>query len=217
MTSEMRQIVIVGIGGFGREVADVVDAINERNGSPVFDLVGMLDDSPRPLDRERIESRGISYLGTVDAFLATPQTLEYVIGIASPRARETIDAKFTGAGLDAAVLVHPETTFGSMIDLGPGSIICAGVRMTTNIRLGRHVHVNINATVGHDSVLEDFTTFNPLASVSGECLIERGASMGVGSSVLQGLSLGRGSFVGAGAVVTRSVPEGLVVKGVPAR
>lgn len=217
MKADMRSIVIVGIGGFGREVVDVIDAINDGQGGPTFDLVGMLDDSPRAEDLARIKERGIDFMGAVDDFVKTAPAVEYVIGIANPRAREAIDAKFTKAGSSAAVLVHPDTTLGSMIDLGPGSIICAGVRMTTNIRLGRHVHVNINTTVGHDSHLGDYTTFNPVVSVSGDCTIEPGASMGVGSAVLQGLTVGRGSFVGAGALVTRSVAENVVVKGVPAR
>ena len=97
-----------------------------------------------------------------------------------------------------------------------GVVVCGGgAHVSTNVRLGRHVHVNPNATIGHDSILESFVSVNPAAIISGDVHVRSRTLIGAGAIVLQGLSIGAGTTVGAGAVVTRTVPDGVVVKGVP--
>jgi acetyltransferase-like isoleucine patch superfamily enzyme len=91
------------------------------------------------------------------------------------------------------------------------------VRLTTNVSLGRHVHVNQGVTIGHDTVVGDYATLNPAAALSGNCVIEDEVLVGAQSCVLQGLTVGHGAVVGAAACVVRDVPAGLTVKGVPAR
>ncbi|WP_416954718.1 hypothetical protein ACNKF0_20970 [Nocardioides sp. T5] len=108
-------------------------------------------------------------------------------------------------------------THGFDVEVGPGSILCAGVRLTTHIRIGRHVHLNLNATVGHDTTIGDYVSANPLASISGDCVIEDEVLIGVAGVVLNGLRIGRASVVGGSACVVKDVPPGVVVKGIPAK
>ena len=125
--------------------------------------------------------------------------------------------KCDAAGLDAATLVHPSVTRGSRVTVGAGTVLCAGVRLTTNIAIGRHVHVNLNATIGHDSVIEDYVSLNPLASISGDCVLETGVLVGVAGVVLNGLRIGRDAVVGGAACAVKDVDAGTTVVGVPAR
>jgi sugar O-acyltransferase (sialic acid O-acetyltransferase NeuD family) len=149
--------------------------------------------------------------------LAPDDPAMFSVGIGSPRVRALIASKFEAAGATAATLIHPSATFGFGVTIGAGTVICAGVRMTTNISIGRHAHLNLNVTVGHDTRLGDFVSVNPLASISGDCVLESGVLVGAAGVILNGLTVGADSTVGGSACVVKHVPPGVTVKGVPAR
>jgi len=207
----MAPIVILGAGGFGREVLDVIEAINlvERKWS----FAGFLDDGDP--DEELLAQRKAKHLGPIDVLANLD--VEYVIGIGSSEARARIDSVIAATGLNAAILVHPSATVGSEDVIGAGTIVCAHASITTHVTMGRHVQVNPGCTIGHDAVLEDFVTVLPGAAISGNVVLRKGATVGARAVVLQGLEIGEGATLGAGAVVTESVRNGSTVVGVPAR
>jgi sugar O-acyltransferase (sialic acid O-acetyltransferase NeuD family) len=207
-------IVIVGCGGFGREVHDVIDAINAVR--PTWDLLGYVDDAPTDENRRLVERRGSTIIGGL-THLQDMTDGHVVIGIGNGATRRSLDERLRAWGWKGAVLVHPSATVGGDVRLGEGTVICAGARLTTNITLGRHVHVNLNSTVGHDSVLRDYVTVNPIVAISGGVEIGSESMLGTHSAVLQNLSIGTGSIVGAGSCVVKNVPDKTTVKGVPAR
>jgi sugar O-acyltransferase (sialic acid O-acetyltransferase NeuD family) len=208
-------IVIVGCGGFGREVHDIIDAINAQQ--PTWRLLGYLDDAPSQANVELIEKRGAELLGGFAWLEEHAAHTTYVVGIGTGQVRKLMDERATSAGADAATLLHPSATVGHGVVIEPGSIICAGARLTTNIHVGRHVHVNLNATIGHDTTLHSYVTVNPIVAISGWVEVAQEATLGTHSAILQHLTVGRGAMVGAGACVVKSVPSDTVVKGVPAR
>jgi hypothetical protein len=211
-----RPLVVIGAGGFGREALDVVEAVNRASESPVFLVLGVLDDAPNQSNIERLACRGVTYLGAVDAWLADGNEAAIALGVGSPTIRERLHGRLSARGVEFATVVHPSATCGSSVLLGSGSILCAGAQVSTNVDLGRHVHVNPNATVGHDAIIGDFVSINPGAIVSGDCRIERGTLVGAGAVVLQGRTVGQQSVVGAAACVVEDVAGGVTVVGVPA-
>jgi sugar O-acyltransferase (sialic acid O-acetyltransferase NeuD family) len=208
--SPRKSLVIVGAGGFGREVLDIVEAIVAPN---AYRFIGFVDDGE--VHTELLARRGATCLGKTEALIGLGAV--YVIGIGSGSARQRIDEMMTGAGCQPARLVHPAATLGSEVRLGEGVILAAGSRATTNISLGRHVQLHVNSTVGHDSQLSDYVSVYPGATISGNVMLGQGVTIGTGANVLPGLTVGAGAYVGAGAVVTRDVEPFTTVAGVPAR
>ena len=214
--SERVRLVVVGASGFGRESLDVVEAMVAAD--EPLELVGVVDDGPAPRNLERLSARGVRYLGTIDDWLGAPSLASrYVLGIGEPATRRRLVARLDAAGVRPLSVVHPSATFGARSHVGEGTVVCAGAAVSTNVRFGRHVHVNPNATIGHDAVLEDFVSVNPSAVVSGEVRVGAGTLVGANATILQSLSVGEDAVVGAGAVVTRDSPDGVVAVGVPAR
>jgi sugar O-acyltransferase (sialic acid O-acetyltransferase NeuD family) len=201
----------VGAGGHGREMLDVVEAINRV--SPRYSFLGFLDDNVQSSDL--VARRNAAVIGNVKQLKAIDA--DYVIGIGLPALRRRIDEYATSVGRTAAVLVHPSATLASELRLGPGTVIAAGAHLTTNIRLGRHVHLNIKSSLSHDCVVGDYVTLNPSATISGNVSLEDEVTVGAGAVVIQGLSVGCSSFVGAGAVVIDDLPPNVKAVGVPAR
>lgn len=204
-------VAIVGAGGFGRECLDIILDLNA--GGAKLDVVGFVDDDGG--DEVLLERRGVRCLGDI---ASTPHhSPRYVIAIGAGATRRWIDETLTEAGLVAVSLIHPQATLGSDCQVGGGTILNAGARATTNIRLGRHVQIHANATVGHDAILGDYVSVYPGATISGSAELGDEATIGTGANVLPGVCVGEGTIVGAGAVVNRDVDPGSVVAGVPAR
>jgi sugar O-acyltransferase (sialic acid O-acetyltransferase NeuD family) len=140
-----------------------------------------------------------------------------VIAVANPDARRRIDAFADALDRRAPVLVHPSATLGSLVTLGPATVVCAHASLTTNISAGRHGPIDLNVTIGHDVVLDDYVTVMPGSNVSGDVHIEGGVTLGTNSSVIQGCRVGAGATVGAGEAVIRDIEPGFTAVGVPAR
>jgi sugar O-acyltransferase (sialic acid O-acetyltransferase NeuD family) len=200
------RVVIVGAGGHGREVFDVVEACGGA------EVVGFVDDGTP--DASLVEALGHRLLGTTAA-LDDLTDVAVLIGIGDPRIRAEVASRLHAP--PAPAMVHPLASMGSGCSIGPGSVVAAGARLTTNISLGQHCYVGPNATIGHDTRLRDFATLYPGAVVSGSVTVGRAATVGAAASVKQGIHIGAQSRVGMGAAATHDVPEASTVVGVPAR
>ncbi len=207
-------LVIVGGGGHGREVLDVIEAVVAGVAATGLRVLGVLDDG-HP-DLLRLAARGLRVLGGVD-HLATLEEVGFGLGIGSATARRALGERLAPLGRPSPALRHPAATVGSLVVRDAGSVLAAGARLTTNVVVGAHAYVGPNATVGHDCLLAPYATLYPGAVVSGNVTVGEAATVGAGATVRQGVHLGDGCFVGAGAVVLDDVEPGTTVVGVPAR
>lgn len=213
----MIDLIVIGAGGLGREVLDVIEAINAAGTTPIYNVLGVVDDNPSELSLSRLKARSYTYLGTSEEWLAQENSAQFVIGVGTPSIRRLMAEKFEAHGLTSPILVHPKAVIGSVPQIASGTIVCAGVHITTNVRIGKHVLLNLLATVGHDSEVGDYGVINPTANISGDVVIGTGVLVGTGAQVLQGITIGEQATIGASACVTKAVPDDVVAVGIPAK
>ena len=206
----LQPLVVIGAGGHGREALEIVRAINAA--TPTFTVLGVLDDDASA--ESTLARIGIALLGPPE-LLADIDAM-YVIGVGDSAARKRIADRVHDCDNQPATLVHPHASVGDDVELGPGTIINAGSRVTTYTSFGRHVHLNTNANIAHDSRLEDFVTISPGVSLAGTVHLHEGVTLFTNATVIPGRTIGAWTTVGAGAVVTRDLPPGVTAVGVPA-
>lgn len=206
-----RKLLIIGAGGSGREVAwlarDVLGAEVDLifGVEPEWIIAPTIDDVP-VVSFDNLSHRDATH---------------YVIAIGDIPTRRRLAAVCDSLGLHPITLIHPGVVHSSRVEVGPGSIVCAGAIITTNIRIGCHVHINIGCTLSHDVSIGDFSTLSPGVRLSGHVHVADGVFIGTGANTINGtiacpLEIGSGATVAAGACVTRPVPPGAMVAGIPA-
>lgn len=212
-----RHIAIYGAGGFGREVAWLVQSCNDSSRAP-YEVVCFIDDN------EAMQGQALNGIPVLSFALAHARfpNMRVVSGIGSPRVRQRLMEKVAAAGVGFETIVHPRVERSEWIDIGAGTVICAGSILTTNIVLGQHVQINLDCTIGHDVIMDDYATLAPGVHVSGRVHLGKRVYVGTGAVIINGtedapLVIADDAVVGAGACVTKSVPPGVTVVGVPAR
>jgi sugar O-acyltransferase (sialic acid O-acetyltransferase NeuD family) len=205
------RIGIYGAGGFAREVAWLVSNLSE-----FYEVVCFISDDAQ----DSTELHGLPVY-SFEQFTHLFQRTLVSIAIGNPATREKIAARCASAGFQFATLQDPTVYRSAQVEIGAGSIICAHSILTVDIRLGRQVHINLDCTVGHDVVMDDFVTLAPGVHVSGNVHIGRGAYIGTGANIINGTSdkplvIGEGAVIGAGACITKNCEPRCLYAGVPA-
>ena len=214
------KLFIYGAGGFGREIAWLVAELNRQNptgGDDAIDLLGFIDDHPAGLPVDGLRVFDLS--SAAEQFPAA----SVFVAVGSSSLREELVGRSTEAGLTfAPPLVAPSVRMSPTSRIGTGSCLCEGSIVTVDVTIGAHVQVNLDCTLGHDAILDDYVTLAPGVHVSGWVHVRRGAYIGTGANIINGtaeepLVIGEGAVVGAGACVIADVVPRSTVVGVPAK
>ena len=209
----MKDLIIIGVGGVGREAALIAEEINEQ--TQEWNILGFVDDN------ESVQNtyiNGYPVLGKSQYLQNYKEEVYVFCGISNYKVKKKIISKLKeNQNIKFATLIHPSVKLNRHIKIGEGCIIYQNVIMTVNIEIGDHVIISPKCGIGHDSKIHDYVTLLWNVNVSGNVDIKEGATMGSGSTVIQGLTIGKGSFVGAGACVIRDVEDNKTAVGVPTR
>lgn len=208
---DFERLLIFGAGGHAREVAWLA----EQCWGEDIEIVHLVDQSEFLV--AGANGRQVQLLQECKALAGD----RYLAAVGDSALRERAVSHCDATGMLATTLVHPRTEASKWLMLGSGSIICAGSVLTTNINIGRHVHINVGCTISHDVSIGNFTTVSPGVHISGNVQIGRHVFVGTGVNIINGapgtpLIIGDGALIAAGACVTKSVQAGTMMAGVPA-
>jgi len=212
----IKNIVIIGAGGFAREVKWLIEEINKKKMQ--YKFLGFVVSDLTKLGTN--DSTG-EVLGDFNWLEQNKNKIDALtIGIGTPLVRAGIGDKLEKSlpELEWPNLIHPSVLmdYGS-VQYGRGIILCANVVGTVNLEFADFCMVNLSCTVGHEARLGKGCVSNPTVNISGGVIIEDEVLIGTGAQVLQYIRIGKGASIGAGAVVTRDVQPGETVVGIPAK
>lgn len=208
-----KNIAIFGAGGFGREVKTIIDAINSQKPN-AYNFLGFYDDG---VEKGTIIN-GFPVLEGIKELNQVNDELAMVVSIGDPKIKKKILDKITNSKITFPSIIHPNASISrDEVKIGKGCVICEGTIITCNIEIRDFVILNLMCTVGHDTTIEDFCAFMPSVNISGEVIIRESVYVGTGAKIINLLEIGKNTIVGAGAVVSKSLPENCTVVGIPAK
>jgi sugar O-acyltransferase (sialic acid O-acetyltransferase NeuD family) len=204
------RIIIVGAGGFGREVLQWA-----RHAWPdhAARIAGFLSADP---DKLAGHATNLPILGSPEDFKPQP-TDGLLLAIGIPRVRRQVAERLEARGARFLALIHPTAIVADTAEIGTGSVICPYAIVSDAVKLGRFVLVNYHASLGHDASAGDFAVFSPYATLGGGARVENEVLMGLHASLAPGVVVSSGAAVAANSCALVDVPEARVVYGVPGR
>lgn len=209
----MKNLVIYGAGGFGRETACLIRAINELQ--PQWNLLGFIDDG---LPEGTVNRYG-KVLGNLDWLNNYELPLSVAMAIANPKILQSITTKFTNSNLVFPNIIAPAVGFydKDSFQIGKGNIIFFGCRFSCDVAIGDFNLFNGFVALGHDVKLGNCNILNPSVRLSGEVVVGDGNFFGVQSIILQGNKIGNDTKIGVNSVIMRDTKDGYLYHGNPAK
>lgn len=211
-TATRPRIVIVGGGGFGRELLYFANDCHRAGLTPP--VGGYLDDGGEDVMAKL--GYDLPWLGSIADYVPVAGDL-LALGIGSPEGKRKVIALLKGRGGAFARILHPTAITSGRVELGEGVVLCPFAGAGTDTRIGDFVTINSYTGLGHDATIGDFTTLSSHVDIMGYATIGDDVFVGSSASILPKVKIGAGARVSAGATVYRSVPAGATVYSPPAK
>jgi len=206
-----KDLVIINSSNFALEVAWLTEQINMEHDE--WNLLGFVDN-----ENTGAMINGYPVIGSDEWLKAYSDPIYAVCAIGSPILRKRVISEISqNPNVRFPNLIAPDVKRSQLIEIGEGCMICSGTIMTVNIKIGSHVIINLDCTVGHGAIIEDFCTLSPSTNVSGNVIIKEGALIGTGVNIIEKRTIGARSIIGAGSVVTKDIENDSTAVGVPAK
>ena len=206
----MKNLIIVGASGFGREVVQWVEDINAVK--PEWKILGFFEDNQKPLDGCRCDYH---ILGTISDW--QPKENEYfACAVAIPSVKYKVVRTLLDKGAQFATIIHPSALVNKYSQIGEGVIITPRSSVTADTKIGNYVSI-LGSGVGHDASIGDYSTLSGRCSINGHVQVGRMVYVACGVSVAPSKKIGDGAYVGIGSVVISNIKAGVKVFGNPAK
>lgn len=207
----MKDIIIIGAGGFGLEIVDLIESINEIDSR--YRIKGFLDDNKSDIviGKFKILGNTVNLLDFVNC--------DFVIAISDPKIRKTYFEGLLKINARIPNLFHPTANISKYaeIDCNSGVIVNQNSIVSAKVKLSKGVIVDSAVYIGHETLISDYATLYSCSSIAGNVSIGRYAIIGMGAIILQSLVVGENSVIGAGSTVINSIKENVIAFGTPCK
>ncbi len=206
----MKNIIIIGAGGFGRELLWWIEDINKVQ--PTWDIKGFIDDNLNALDSVECDYK---IIGTIKDYIPQEDD-EFALALGSPELKRKIVSLIKEKGGKFATIIHPTAMVSKFAHYGEGLIMFPNSKLSCNSTVGDFVTI-LSTLIGHDTFIDDYTV------ISGGCNIVRNVRIGkdvflaAGVCIAQDVHIGDGAYLGLGSVILKDVEPHTTMFGNPAR
>lgn len=201
----MKELLIFGAGGFGREVYSIAQELG-------YQVLGFVDSKIN----DNLPCPVLGNDSDIDQIIKKHPSAKAFVAIGNSEVREKVSTNLKEKGVEIVSLIHPTSVISPGVELSAGVVIYPNVTVMTGSRIGEGVLLNSNVALGHDVEVGDFSNINLGASLAGVVKIGKKVLIGMNSSVVEGNSVADNSIIGAGAVVVKNIEEAGVYVGIPA-
>lgn len=217
MSFYLDNILIIGAGGFGREIYSWL--VQHKDHGIRWMVKGFLDDvkaNGNISPKDPLNDYPVKVLGSIDDYSFEKNDF-CVVAIGDPRSRESVVAKLDKKNANYFSFVHQTVIKGENTIIGKGCIICPNVTISCDAEIGDFVVLNIASTVGHDVKIKEFATLSGHADITGYCKVGRGVFMGTHAALTPKTEVEDYAVIGAGTVGIRRVKANTTILGVPGK
>lgn len=209
----MKNILIYGAGGFGREIACLINSINEVKKQ--WKLIGFIDDG-LPVGHS---NRFGKVLGNLESLNNYPDKIAVTISVASPVILKKLTEGIVNPNVWYPNLIASDVKFHDpdSFSIGIGNIIFFSCRISCDVKMGDFNLMNSLASLGHDVKIGNRNVINPAVRISGDCRVGDDNFFGVQSIILQGITIGNNTRIGASSVVIKTTKDDSLYFGNPAK
>ena len=155
--------------------------------------------------------------GKVEDALKYVHDYQFIVAIGDNSLRERIQLNLTMAQAKLALLVHPDAIIGKQVEIGKGTVVMAGVIINSCTHVGSGCIINTGSIIEHDNIIEDYVHVSPGVITGGTVRIGKGTWLGLGSKIINNVSIAGDCIVGAGAVVIEDIINRGLYVGIPAK
>jgi sugar O-acyltransferase (sialic acid O-acetyltransferase NeuD family) len=210
----MKDLVIFGAGGLGKEIAWLVENINDVK--KTWNIIGFIDDG---IQYENVKSiNGYKFLGDRNWLENTNKEIFLIFAIGKSTTRKLLFDKFADfTNIKYATIIDTSVKIDMSVNIGEGSIICRNTSITVNTTIGDGVLLNINSLIGHDSTIGNFCTFSPHAMAAGETTIGDLCEIGSGAFIMQGIKVINNTIIAPLSAIYKDINIPGTYSGNPAR
>jgi len=141
---------------------------------------------------------------------------EAFVAIGDNKQRTEKTKQIKDIGVKIAIIKHPRAIISESSYIEMGALICAGVILQSNVKIGMSAIINTGAIVDHDTCVDEGAHICPGVNIAGKVSIGKKTFIGIGATVINNIVIGDNVIIGAGSVVIRDVGDNSKLSGIPA-